>query len=76
MDMAVITKGFGVVGLLLITYGIFAKKEVTQDWIFIFGGFGLLIYSWYLRDPIFVPLQMVFILASAYELCKLKKKKA
>ena len=66
---------FGIIGLLLITWGIFAKKETTQDWIFVAGGAGLLVYSISLKDPIFIPLQIVFIAASLWEIYTLRKKK-
>ena len=73
--MDIIVKIFGAIGLILITTGIFAKKEINQDWIFIAGGSFLLIYSIYLKDPIFIPLQIVFVLASLYEIYTLKFKK-
>lgn len=63
----------GAIGLLCITYGIFVKNEVRQDILFIIGGGGLLIYSISLKDPIFITLQIIFILASAYEIGKIKK---
>lgn len=67
-------KLFGAIGLVVITYGIFAKKELDQDYCFVIGGIGLLVYSISLRDPIFVPLQIIFTGASLYEIYKLKKK--
>ena len=73
--LLVLPKLLGVIGLILITLGIFAKKEITQDWIFVAGGAGLLVYSISLRDPIFIPLQVVLILASMYEIIQLKRKK-
>ncbi len=71
----IIAKIFAIIGFLLITWGIFAKNEVKQDWIFILGSLGLLIYSISIRDPIFIPLQIIFISASLYEIYKIKKKK-
>lgn len=59
--------------MLLISGGILKKKETSQDWIFVAGGLCLLVYSIYLKDPIFIPLQIIFIGASLYELHKLKK---
>ena len=64
----------GAIGLLCITYGIFIKNEVKQDLLFITGGVGLLVYSISLKDPIFIALQIIFILASLYEIGKIKKK--
>lgn len=63
----------GIIGMLLISGGILKKKETSQDWIFVAGGLCLLVYSIYLKDPIFIPLQIIFIGASLYELHKLKK---
>ncbi len=60
----------GAIGLLLITWGIFIDKETRQDVIFALGGAALLVYSISLRDPIFIPLQIVFIAASLIELHK------
>jgi len=68
-------KLFGVVGLILITFGIFCKKETNQDKVFALGGIFLLLYSVHLRDVIFITLQTVFIGASVYEIYKLKKLK-
>lgn len=65
----------GIIGLLAITVGIFAKNERQQDIIFVIGGLGLLAYSIALKDPIFIPLQLVFVSASAFELVKLKRNK-
>ncbi|MBT7755188.1 MAG: hypothetical protein HN726_03245 [Candidatus Magasanikbacteria bacterium] len=70
-----IARACGILGLLLITWGIFIKKEKRQDLIFIFGGLGLLFYSISLKDPIFITLQIVFIFASLYELAILNKRK-
>jgi len=66
-----IFKALGATGLLLITWGIFVKKETKQDWMFSLGGLFLLAYSIYLKDPIFITLQIVFTLASLYEIYKI-----
>lgn len=71
--MPLLFKLCGVIGLLLITWGIFIKKETKQDWVFALGGVFLLAYSTYLRDSIFIILQSVFILSSLYEIYKIKK---
>lgn len=73
--MEILIKILGAIGLVLITIGIFAKKEINQDWIFVAGGICLLGYSIYLQDPIFIPLQIIFTLASLYEIYTLKFKK-
>lgn len=73
--MAILMKFLGALGLILITWGIFEKNIRHRDRIYIIGGSGLLIYSLYLRDPIFIPLQLVFILASVLHIYQLKKKR-
>jgi len=72
--LPLLPKLFGILGLLCITAGVFAKNEVRQDWIFVVGGIGLLIYSISLGDIIFMLLQIVFIGASGYEIMTLKRK--
>lgn len=64
----------GVVGLLLITKGIFIHREKNKDTVSAVGGLFLLAYSLYLHDPIFSVLQVVFIGANMYEIWKLKHK--
>jgi len=70
--MPYIFKALGIIGVLLIAYGIHAKKEVQQDYIFVLGGICLLVYSISLRDPIFIPLQIIFVGSSLYEIYKIK----
>ncbi|HCM53723.1 MAG: hypothetical protein UV82_C0003G0084 [Candidatus Magasanikbacteria bacterium GW2011_GWD2_43_18] len=68
-----IFKILGAFGLLFITYGVITRKAMTRNMVFIIGGLLLLAYSSYLRDPIFIPLQIIFTLASIYELFLIKK---
>ena len=67
-------RGIGALGLLLVTAGILLHGNPKQNWLFTLGGIGLLAYSTYLKDPVFIPLQIVFTAASLYEIYKLKKK--
>lgn len=71
----IVAKILGVIGLLLITYGIFVKKRIIQDEVFALGGIFLLVYSASLRDWVFITLQIVFTVSSLYEVYKLKKEK-
>jgi hypothetical protein len=65
--VAIFAKIFGVLGLLTITRGVFIKKEKSRDLSFAVGGVLLLVYSIYLRDTIFIVLQIVFILSNIYQ---------
>lgn len=65
----------GVAGMLLKIWGILkpADDDLQRNYLFALGGTFLLIYSIYLKDPIFIPLQLVFITSSVYEVFILKK---
>lgn len=62
----------GVIGLLIITRAVFIKREGRRDWAFALGGLFLLAYSVYLKDYIFIILQLVFIVSNIYQEYKLK----
>lgn len=71
----ILPKLSGAIGLVLITYAIFVRKEIKQDWFFVSGGLFLLVYSISLRDPVFIPLQIIFTGASLYEIYTIKNRK-
>lgn len=68
--MDLVFKLVGALGLLLITGGVLTTQPGRRNILFTVGGIGLLVYSIYLKDPVFIPLQLVFILASLHELRK------
>ncbi|MCK5603308.1 hypothetical protein KAR91_15600, partial [Candidatus Pacearchaeota archaeon] len=74
IEMEIIFKILGAIGLLFITMGVLVKDRAKQNIFFIFGGLLLLSYSAWLQDPIFIPLQIIFTIAAIYELYCLKKK--
>ena len=67
-------KIIGVVGLILIVIGVLLKKRKKEDIFYIVGGVFLATYSIYIRDVIFIVLQIVFILAATYDLLRIKFK--
>ena len=69
-------KIIGALGLILISLGILTKERAKQDLLYIIGGICLEIYSLYLRDYIFITLQIIFILSAAYDLIQIKKAKS
>ncbi len=73
--MDIITKILGALGLIMIIWGTFEKDLRHRDRIYVIGGSGLLIYSLYLKDPIFIPLQIIFILAAIIHIYTIKKKR-
>ena len=75
MDIGIIVKIIGTMGLVFITVGVVSKNRFRQNIYFIIGGLLLEVYAVYLKDMVFIPLQIIFVIASAYELYHLKKKK-
>ena len=67
-------KILGIIGLLLITKGIFIRGHRHQSIVFALGGMFLLAYSTYLGDPVFIVLQLIFILSSMYEWYSLRRR--
>ena len=64
----------GILGLVVASVAIWIKKEKYQDILFILGGLLLLGYSIAIHDPIFIILQIIFILSAVIELVILSKK--
>ncbi|MBS3070908.1 hypothetical protein J4407_01240 [Candidatus Pacearchaeota archaeon] len=60
----------GIVGLLLIIAGVLIKKKdrKIRDILYIIGGTSLIAYSFYIKDAIFITLQIVFVLVAVYDL--------
>lgn len=68
-----ISKLIGIAGLLLITLGVLSKTRKLQNHVYISGGSLLIVYSILVGDIIFTILQIVFVLAAAYDLLGKKK---
>ncbi len=75
MTPDLIFKISGALGLVCITIGVLTKDRIRENILFIVGGCLLEVYSVALRDMIFIPLQVIFVVASVYEVYELKKKK-
>ena len=68
-----IFKTIGAIGLLLISVGVVVKNKKRKNLLFIFGGVCLEIYSIYIKDSLFMTLQLIFILSAVYNLLRRKK---
>lgn len=68
-----IYKIIGIAGLVLICIAMIVKDRKTRDKLSFFGGVGLLIYSIYLKDVIFIILQCVYIVVVFVDYFKQKK---
>jgi len=68
----VVFKVLGALGVLLISIGIATNKR-SENILYLLGGICLLIYSFYIKDIIFIVLQIIFILSAGYALIKNKK---
>lgn len=69
-------KIIGVIGLVLICAGMIVKNRKTRDILSFFGGIGLLLYSIYLKDIIFIILQTVYIIVVVIDYFKQINKKS
>ena len=65
---------FGIAGVIFITIGILLKNRKTQDIFFIIGGITLALYSIYLKNTIYITLQIIFTIAAIYDIIKLQLK--
>ena len=67
----------GVIGLILIIIGVLIKKKdrATRDILYILGGISLITYSFYIKDAIFIILEIIFTLVAIYDLKKQIKNK-
>lgn len=74
MSESLIFKVIGGIGLLLISYGVVTNQKPKKDILFTIGGAGLLVYSIYIKDPVFIPLQIIFMSASIWEIYSVKQK--
>ncbi|MBI2136779.1 hypothetical protein HYU06_06935 [Candidatus Woesearchaeota archaeon] len=69
--MAFLSKFIGAVGLILIALGVITKQRKSQDRYYLAGGLFLTIYSIYIKDVVFIILQMIFLMAAGYDLVKI-----
>jgi len=70
-NLLFIARALGAIGLLCISAGVMNSDNVRrQDGLFIGGGIALLVYSISLKDPIFIPLQIIFVAAALWNLYK------
>lgn len=65
-----IFKIIGALGIILISVGIINKKRKKQDVYYLLGGISLFVYSIYIRDFIFIILQLIFTFTAIYDLIK------
>jgi len=70
-----IFKFLGILGLILIISGVLIKKRnrKTRDYIYILGGIFLTAYSYYIKDYIFITLQIIFVIVALYDLMRMHK---
>lgn len=66
----------GIIGLICIIIGVVNKNRTQQNIYYIAGGVFLAIYSTYLEDVIYIVLQIIFIIAAAYDLWVQNKNKS
>ncbi len=65
----ILIKIIGILGVLLISTGIITNRK-SENLFYIGGGLCLLVYSLYIKDSIFIILQVIFIISAIYALVK------
>ena len=65
-----IFKLIGALGIILISIGIILKKRKNEDILYIAGGICLAAYSIYIKDLIFIILEVIFTLSAIYDFAK------
>ncbi len=63
----------GIIGLIFIIFGIGSKDRKKQNNLFFAGGILLVAYSAFLRDFVFIVLEIIFTIVAQYNLEKIKK---
>ncbi len=71
--MPFLFKLIGAVGLILIAIGVITKQRKTQDKYYLVGGLFLIAYSIYIKDVVFIILQIIFLIAAGYDLVTVGK---
>lgn len=71
--MPFLFKLIGAVGLILIALGVITKQRKNQDKYYLVGGLFLTAYSIYIKDVVFIILQIIFLVAAGYDLAKVDK---
>lgn len=66
-------KFIGIAGLILICIAMIVRDRKKRDTLSFFGGVGLLIYSIYLKDVIFIILQLVYIVVVSVDYFRQKR---
>jgi hypothetical protein len=69
-----IYKFVGILGLVIISIGVFWQKKYIEDLLYIVGGIALFVYSYHIREWIFVVLQVIFVISALAHLFRLLKK--
>ena len=68
-----IYKFVGILGLVIISIGVFWQKKYLEDFLYIIGGIALFVYSYNIREWIFVILQVIFIISAILHLFRIMK---
>lgn len=61
-------KIIGALGIILISIAILVKKRTTRNILYICGGVCLEIYSIYIKDAVFIILQIIFLGVAVFDL--------
>ncbi len=72
--MSILFKIIGAIGLMFVSAGMLVKNRQTRDVLCAIGAMGLLAYSVFLKDIIFIVLQSMYILITLIDRARYNKK--
>lgn len=65
----------GILGLIIVSVGVFWQKRFIEDILYIVGGLALFIYSYYIKEWIFIIFSAIFVISALVHLFRIMKPK-
>lgn len=70
-----IYKFVGILGLVIISSGVYWQKKYIEDLLYVVGGVSLFLYSYYIEDLIFITFSVLFVMSAFAHLFRIIKPK-
>lgn len=63
----------GILGLIIVAIGVLWQKKFIEDILYIIGGVALFVYSYHIREWIFIVFMVVFVVSALVHLVRTMK---
>ncbi|MBT4209491.1 MAG: hypothetical protein HOE19_01070 [Candidatus Komeilibacteria bacterium] len=60
----------GILGLVIISIGVFWQKKYIEDLLYMIGGASLFLYSYHINEWIFIPFSALFVMSALAHLVR------